>query len=89
MKHDTHTADEVGKSKQAAAKNNEKEEADPFGLDALIPGSSKKVEKAKMKKEVEKIRKEEEDEMKRFLKSQREALIICLEIASRRYKTAW
>ncbi|KAF8017797.1 hypothetical protein BT93_H2867 [Corymbia citriodora subsp. variegata] len=61
---------------------NNKEELDPFGLDALIPSKAKKDTAAK-------IRKEEEDEDKRFLKSQREALIVCLEIAARRYKTPW
>lgn len=67
------------------------EESDPFGLDALIPNSSKN-EKIKVKLDAEvasKIRKEEDEEAKRFLKSQREALILCLEIAAKRYKIPW
>ena len=32
---------------------------------------------------------QEEEETKRFLRSQREALISCLEIAANRYKTPW
>ncbi|KAJ0547103.1 hypothetical protein HanRHA438_Chr08g0352541 [Helianthus annuus] len=64
------------------------DESDPFGLDALIP----KNEKVKAKSDAEpssKIRKEEDEEAKRFLKSQREALILCLEIAAKRYKIPW
>lgn len=61
-----------------------KEECDPFGLDALISSKSKKDEKAKAKKG-----REEEEETKRYLKLQREALINCLEIAAKRYKTPW
>ncbi|XP_030534947.1 uncharacterized protein LOC115744013 [Rhodamnia argentea] len=69
---------------------NNGEELDPFGLDALIPSKAKKEENPKGKKDAAaKIRKEEEDEHKRFLKSQREASIVCLEIAARRYKTPW
>lgn len=63
---------------------NNKEEQDPFGLDALIPSTSKKEDKAKAVKE-----KKEPDEAKRFLKSKREAWISCLEIAAKRYKTPW
>ncbi|GMG99585.1 hypothetical protein Nepgr_001425 [Nepenthes gracilis] len=67
-----------------------KEESDPFGLDALILSKPKKHEKTKGKKETTtRIRKEEEDETKRFLKSQREALVNCLEIAAKRYKIPW
>lgn len=67
-----------------------KEESDPFGLDALIPKNLKKDEKTRGKKDgAAKFRKEEDDENKRFLKSQREALIFCLEIAARRYKIPW
>lgn len=70
--------------------NNGVEEADPFGLDALIPESTKKGEKYKEKNDpAMTIRKEDEEETKRFLKLQRKALIICLEIAARRYKTPW
>ncbi|XP_047334752.1 uncharacterized protein LOC124938372 [Impatiens glandulifera] len=65
---------------------NENEESDPFGLDSLIPSSrtSKKDERSKEKK----INEEEEATML-FLKSQRAALMLCLEIAARRYKTPW
>lgn len=69
---------------------NNGEELDPFGLDALILSKAKKDENSKGKKDTAaKIRREGEDEHKRFLKSQREALIVCLEIAARRYKTPW
>ncbi|KAI7731838.1 hypothetical protein M8C21_011213 [Ambrosia artemisiifolia] len=67
------------------------DESDPFGLDALIPNSSKN-EKAKVKADAEassKLRKVEDEETKRFLKSQREGLILCLEIAAKRYKIPW
>ncbi|KAK6288892.1 hypothetical protein POUND7_000433 [Theobroma cacao] len=74
----------------APAEENKKDESDPFGLDALIPRSGKKDDRTKGKKDVAaKSRKEDEEETKRFLKSQREALITCLEIAARRYKTPW
>ncbi|CAH9092906.1 unnamed protein product [Cuscuta epithymum] len=63
---------------------NNKEEQDPFGLDALIPSTSKKDGKGKVPKE----RKEAED-ARRLLKSKREAWILCLEIAAKRYKTPW
>lgn len=33
--------------------------------------------------------KEEAEEPKRFIKSQREVLLLCLEIAARRYKVPW
>ncbi|OWM67294.1 uncharacterized protein LOC116207507 [Punica granatum] len=65
------------------------EESDPFGLDDLIPSAAKKDDKPKGKKDVTKIREEEEEENRRFLKLQREALVTCLEIAARRYKTPW
>ncbi|KAH0994606.1 hypothetical protein GBA52_018470 [Prunus armeniaca] len=49
----------------------------------------KKDDKTKGKKDrTTKIRKEE-GETKRFLRSQREALVLCLEIAAHRYKTPW
>lgn len=65
-----------------------KEGFDPFGLDALI--LRKNDEKAKGKKDgAAKYRKEEDDENKRFLKCQREALFLCLEIAAKRYKLPW
>ncbi|KAD6795798.1 hypothetical protein R6Q59_020285 [Mikania micrantha] len=67
------------------------EESDPFGLDALIPNALKN-EKIKVKFDAEatpKLRKVEDEEAKKFLKSQREALILCLEIAAKRYKIPW
>jgi len=74
----------------AAAEENNKDESDPFGLDALIPRSGKKDDRTKGKKDVAaKSIKEDEEETKRFLKSKREALITCLEIAARRYKVPW
>ncbi|TKY52072.1 hypothetical protein E2542_SST23592 [Spatholobus suberectus] len=89
LKDSTDMADEGGQT-PATDKDNDREEADPFGLDALMPSSTKKGEKLKAKNEADvKIRKEDEEETKRFLKSQREALITCLEIAARRYKTPW
>ncbi|XP_027366417.1 uncharacterized protein LOC113872792 [Abrus precatorius] len=89
LKDSTVTTDEHGQT-PATDKDNDGEEADPFGLDALIPGSTKKGEKLKAKNEaVAKIKKGDEEETKRVLKSQREALITCLEIAARRYKTPW
>ncbi|XP_009623612.1 uncharacterized protein [Nicotiana tomentosiformis] len=67
-----------------------KEESDPFGLDALIPSTSKKDDKSKGKRvTLAKARKGGEEETKRFLRSQREALISCLEIAANRYRTPW
>ncbi|GMI79168.1 hypothetical protein like AT3G04560 [Hibiscus trionum] len=74
----------------ASAEGNNKDESDPFGLDALIPRSGKKDDRAKGKKDVTtKSRNDDEEDTKRFLKSKREALISCLEIAARRYKTPW
>lgn len=94
LKYGTGKVDEGDKIEQDAplvSTANDNEEADPFGLDALIPGSTKKGEKAKGKNgtTVKTRKEEEEDETKRFLKSQREALIICLEIAAQRYKIPW
>nr|GEV55920.1 hypothetical protein [Tanacetum cinerariifolium] len=70
-----------------------KEESDPFGLDALIPNAQKKDDKVKAKLDAEatasKIRKEEDEEAKRYLKSEREALILCLEFAAKRYRIPW
>ncbi|KAK4385432.1 hypothetical protein Sango_2667200 [Sesamum angolense] len=68
----------------------EKEQLDPFGLDALISDAPKKEEKSKGKKDSLPHNKKDDDEDKRrALKSQREALICCLEIAAKRYKTPW
>eukprot|EP00262_Sarcandra_glabra_P021143 TRINITY_DN8758_c2_g1_i1.p1 TRINITY_DN8758_c2_g1~~TRINITY_DN8758_c2_g1_i1.p1 ORF type:complete len:395 (-),score=84.62 TRINITY_DN8758_c2_g1_i1:37-1221(-) len=69
---------------------NKKEESDPFGLDVLFQSTLKKDERVRGKKEAVALsKKAEEEESKRFLKSQREALILCLEIAARRYKILW
>ncbi|PON73471.1 nucleolar/coiled-body phosphoprotein [Trema orientale] len=93
LENETKTATEDGqiksdKSSAVPLEETSKQEFDPFGLDALIPNTAKKGEKTKGKKEAgTKIK--EEEETKRFLKSQREALITSLEIAARRYKTAW
>ena len=77
-------------SATTTSEGNKKEESDPFGLDALIPSALKKDEKSKARKDgTVKMKKEEEEENKRFLKLQREALILCLDIAARRYKTPW
>ncbi|QCE07471.1 hypothetical protein DEO72_LG9g2491 [Vigna unguiculata] len=88
LKDSTVIADEGGKT-AATDNDNEGKEADPFGLDALIPNSTKKGEKLKAKNEAAVEIREDEEETKRFLKSQREALITCLEIAARRYKIPW
>ncbi|CAN7051907.1 unnamed protein product [Brassica oleracea var. botrytis] len=68
----------------ASAGDQEDAESDPFGLDAWIPSHVKKNGKTKMTKE-------DTDalEDKKFLRSKREALITCLEIAARRYKVPW
>lgn len=84
LKDITVTVDEGGQTLGTNEDNNGVEEADPFGLDALIPESTKKSAKND-----EAIRKEDEEETKRILKLQRKALITCLEIAARRYKTPW
>ncbi|KAF8392237.1 hypothetical protein HHK36_022579 [Tetracentron sinense] len=93
LKDETQVADADGRDQEmspaASSEANKKEESDPFGLDALIPSTSKKDEKAKGKEEAAAKSKKAEEESKRFLKSQREALILCLEIAARRYKIPW
>ncbi|KAI7981918.1 hypothetical protein LOK49_Contig7G00012 [Camellia lanceoleosa] len=73
----------------STSEGNDKDDSDPFGLDALIPRTLKKDEKTKGNREATTKIKEEEEETKRFLKSHREALILCLDIAARRYKTPW
>lgn len=93
LKDPTETTNEVSqikidKSLDAPSEETSKQESDPFGLDALIPSTAKKNKKTKGKKEAT-IKIKEGDETKRYLKSQREALITCLEIAALRYKTAW
>lgn len=81
--------DEENLSSDASNLSSEKAEFDPFGLDALLPEKSKKDERMKVKKEALALSKKAEEESKRFLKSQREAILHCLEIAARRYKLAW
>ncbi|KAF2544848.1 hypothetical protein F2Q70_00024021 [Brassica cretica] len=68
----------------AEAGDQEDVESDPFGLDAWIPSNVKKNGKTKMTKEDTVAL-----ENKKFLRSKREALITCLEIAARRYKVPW
>lgn len=74
-----------------SAGDQEDVEYDPFGLDALIPSSGKKNGKTKLRKDLTTRTTEDTDakENKRFLRSKREALITCLEIAARRYKIPW
>lgn len=60
------------------------DESDPFGLDSLITNKVKKIYCAKGRN-----KKDEEEETKRALRLKREALINCLEIASKRYKIPW
>lgn len=87
---ETENAEEQEK-KETSREADVKEELDPFGLDSLIPNTLQKDEMIKGKKDASaKIKKqEEEEENKRFLKSKREALILCLETAVRRYKLPW
>lgn len=62
------------------------DDADPFGLDALIS----KEEKPNGKKEsISTISRKEDEESRIFLKLQRDALLLCLESAAKRYKTPW
>ncbi|KAJ0963604.1 hypothetical protein J5N97_028726 [Dioscorea zingiberensis] len=73
----------------AAPSESIKDASDPFGLDALLPSMPKKDEKAREKVVAFLNRQTDEEESKRFVKSKREALLLCLEIAARRYKTPW
>lgn len=74
----------------ATTESRAEEEPDPFGLDALISSAPKKEDKSKGKKEsLSNARKEGEEETRRFLNSQRVALLLCLETAAKRYKTPW
>ncbi|BFG37199.1 hypothetical protein CerSpe_234730 [Prunus speciosa] len=95
LEDETKIADEDDQMEQdmvsaAPAEENNEKESDPFGLDAfLTPTPMKKDDKTKGKKDgTTKIRKEE-GETKKFFRSQREALVLCLEIAAHRYKTPW
>lgn len=67
---------------------NDEDEPDPFGLNILIP-SARRDEKLRVDSSASKMRKHEVEESKRSLKSEREALILCLEIAAKRYKIPW
>ncbi|KAF7142518.1 hypothetical protein RHSIM_Rhsim05G0175400 [Rhododendron simsii] len=78
-----------GASSVAISGTSNEDDSDPFGLDALIPSKLKRDEKMKANKEASTKICEEDKETKRSLKSQREAWILCLEIAARRYKTPW
>ncbi|XP_008787402.2 uncharacterized protein LOC103705469 [Phoenix dactylifera] len=66
-----------------------KETCDPFGLDSLLPSTSKKDERSKVKDVTAVNIRAEEEESKRFIKSQREVLLLCLEVAAKRYKVLW
>lgn len=77
-------------SSSSSVHEGKEEEPDPFGLDALIPSTSKKDDRAKGNREAAaKTKLGEEEETKKSLIRQREALIYCLEIAAKRYKTPW
>jgi len=76
-------------STYAAASGSGEESSDPFGLDDLLANKPKKSERAREKDVAALNRKADEDDSKRFLKSQREALLKCLEIAARRYRIPW
>ncbi|MFQ6635052.1 hypothetical protein Gotur_011534 [Gossypium turneri] len=92
LKDETETGNDEDDKKQTlveSAEENNKDESDPFGLDALIPSSGKKDDRAKGRKDVATKSRKDDEDTKIFLKSKREALISCLEIAARRYKTPW
>ncbi|KAL6912331.1 hypothetical protein ACP4OV_001136 [Aristida adscensionis] len=72
-----------------ASSNSGEESSDPFGLDDLLEHKSKKSKGAREKTVASLNRKANEDESKKFLKAQREALLKCLEIAARRYRIPW
>jgi hypothetical protein len=76
-------------STHAAASNSGEESSDPFGLDDLLEQKSKKSERAREKALETLNRKADEEESKRYLRSRREALLKCLEIAARRYRIPW
>jgi hypothetical protein len=63
--------------------------ADPFGLDDLFANESKKHDRSRGKEVSNLNKKEDDDELKRFLKLQREALLKCLEISAKRYRIPW
>jgi hypothetical protein len=73
----------------AAAFDLREESSDPFSLDDLLERKSKKSEKAREKTVAALNRKADEEKSKWFLKSEREVLLKCLEIAARRYRISW
>ncbi|KAJ4785330.1 nucleolar/coiled-body phosphoprotein [Rhynchospora pubera] len=82
-------ATEIPESGTSTDAKEENVVADPFGLDNLFANESKKHEKSRGKEISNLNKKEEEDEQKSFMKSQREALLKCLEIAAKRYRIPW
>jgi hypothetical protein len=80
-----------GSFRHAAVSEPGEESSDPFGLDDLLAHEPKRSERAREKGAAALNRKaeEEEEESRRFLKSRREALLRCLEIAARRYRIPW
>lgn len=82
-------AEEVNTDAQLRNGGHVEEEPDPFGLDALISNTPAKEEKLNGKKEPSSNSRKEDDEKGRFLKLQRQALLLCLESAAKRYKTPW
>ncbi|KAK8945128.1 hypothetical protein KSP39_PZI008671 [Platanthera zijinensis] len=82
--------DTVDSTSSASPSESDKQALDPFGLDALLLPAGKKDEKPRGKEAAALNKKvEEEAEYKRFIKAQREGLLLCLEIAARRYKIPW
>uniref|UniRef100_A0ACD5Z9B9 Uncharacterized protein n=1 Tax=Avena sativa TaxID=4498 RepID=A0ACD5Z9B9_AVESA len=75
-------------STRAEASNSGEESSDPFGLDDLLEHKSKKSDRAR-EKAVEALNRKAAEESKRYLRSRREALLKCLEIAARRYRIPW
>lgn len=88
-KTDTVTENKTDHGIPAAASEPAEESSDPFGLDDLLERKPKKSERAREKEVAALNRKADEEEAKRFLKSHREALLKCLEIAARRYRIPW
>uniref|UniRef100_A0ACD5YWD6 Uncharacterized protein n=1 Tax=Avena sativa TaxID=4498 RepID=A0ACD5YWD6_AVESA len=76
-------------STRAEASNSGEESSDPFGLDDLLEHKSKKSDRAREKAVEALNRKVVEEDSKRYLRSRREALLKCLEIAARRYRIPW
>ena len=76
-------------STYAAASGSGEESSDPFGLDDLLANKPKKSERAREKEVAALNSKADADDSKRVLRSQREALLKCLEIAARRYRIPW